>query len=60
MKLDLLTNSTVVDDAIRFSTKKQQSNEELKLSTTFNEGNNKESKREGEQEIREITTNKVF
>jgi hypothetical protein len=30
------------------------------LSTTFNEGNNKESKGEGEQEIREITTNKVF
>src|ERR671935_332034 len=35
MKLDLLTNATVVDDAIRFISKK--SNEKLKLSAFSNE-----------------------
>jgi DNA-binding MarR family transcriptional regulator len=33
MKLDLLTNATVVDDAIRFVANKQKSNEELTMST---------------------------
>jgi hypothetical protein len=42
MKLDLLTNATVVDDAIRFVANKQKSNEELTMSTTSDEQNNKD------------------
>ena len=51
MKLDLLTNATVVDDAIRFVAEKSTTNGE----------NNQESKSKGEEEqIRQITTNQVF
>jgi hypothetical protein len=71
MKLDLLTNATVVDDAIRFVSNK--SDEKLKLSSNSNE-DKKESKEpdydedqdqleeEQEEEAREITitTNQVF
>jgi hypothetical protein len=67
MKLDLLTNATVVDDAIRFVADKQKSNKELTMSTTSDEQNNKESKDEGEEkqekktgEIQTETMNQVF
>ena len=69
MKLDLLKNATVVDDAIRFVS--TRSNGNLKSST---EGDKEESKepdyeedkdqleeeQEQEYETREITTNQVF
>jgi predicted transcriptional regulator len=42
MKLDLLTNATVVDDAIRFASEK--SNERLKSSSSNNSGDAKGSK----------------
>ena len=63
MKLDLLTNATVVHDAIRFVS--QKSKENLKLLTNNNE-DEKESKEpnydEGPKEINHtsITTNEVF
>jgi hypothetical protein len=61
MKLDLLTNATVVDDAIR-----SKSKEELKSSSSNNEHNKEESKQpdyddEQEDETGEIATiNQVF
>jgi hypothetical protein len=67
MKLELLTNATVVDDAIRFVSAKTKEN--LKSST---EGDKEESKGpdydEGEDQLEEeqdeengeITTNEVF
>jgi hypothetical protein len=71
MKLDLLTNATVVDDAISFVS--YRSKEKLKSSANVNEHNKQESKEpdydeekdqleEGqEQETGEIaTTNEVF
>jgi hypothetical protein len=42
MKLDLLTNATVVDDAIRFVS--QKSNDKLNSSTNSNEDEKEESK----------------
>jgi hypothetical protein len=75
MKLDLLTNATVVDDAIRFvaSEKSKEKEEEQVKSppssssgSSGNEDNNKESKQhdyndEKEQKTAEITTiNQVF
>jgi hypothetical protein len=73
MKLDLLTNATVVDDAIRFVSSKTK--EKLKSSTS-NEGDKEESKEpdygEGEDQLEEekqgeetgemitTTTNQVF
>jgi hypothetical protein len=66
MKLDLLTNATVVDDAIRFVSSKSKHN------TNSNEGDKEESKEpdydedkdqleeEQEEEAGEITTNEVF
>jgi hypothetical protein len=48
MKLDLLTNATVVDDAIRFVTEKSECKEQVKSSSssTLDSSNedNKESK----------------
>jgi hypothetical protein len=73
MKLDLLTNATVVDDAIRFVS--DRSKEKLKpSSSSSNEDNKKESNESDydknedqlEEEIEEesgqvaITTNAVF
>jgi hypothetical protein len=67
MKMDLLTNATVVDDAIRFVSSKSKEN--LKSST---EGDKEEStepeydeykeqlKEEQGEETWEITTNQVF
>jgi hypothetical protein len=69
MKMDLLTNATVVDDAIRFVSSKSKEN--LKLSGNGDE-NGKESndpdyhedkdqlEEEQEEETGEITTNQVF
>jgi hypothetical protein len=68
MKLDLLTNATVVDDAIRFVS--QKSKEWLKSDS--NNEDNKESnepdydedkgqlEEKQEEETGEITTNQVF
>jgi hypothetical protein len=69
MKLDLLTNATVVDDAIRFVS--QKSNEKLKSSAVSNEDDNEskepnydedEDHLEDEQEVQtgEMTINRVF
>jgi hypothetical protein len=70
MKLELLTNATVVDDAIKFVS--QQSKEKLKSSSSNNNDNNKESNEpdydededrleEQEEDGGETTTlNKVF
>jgi hypothetical protein len=60
MKLDLLTNATVVDDAIRFLSEKFK--EKLKSSANSNEGDKEESngpdydEYEQEGQIGEITT----
>ena len=63
MKLDLLTNATVVDDAIRFVSQKSK---ETPL-VNSNEGDREESKEpdydedeEQEEETGEATTNQVF
>ena len=70
MKLDLLTNATVVDDAIRFVSVK--SKEKLKSSANDSEHNKEESsepdydedkdqlKEEHEEETGELTTNHLF
>ena len=70
MKLDLLTNATVVDDAIRFVS--DVSKEKLKLCSS-GEGDKEESKEpdyddedgdqleeEQEEQTEEVTTNQVF
>jgi hypothetical protein len=64
MKLDLLTNATVVDDAIRFVS--FMSREELKSSGNSNEDDTDydedkdQLEEEQEEEAGEITTNEVF
>jgi hypothetical protein len=70
MKLDLLTNATVVDDAIRFVS--QKSSEKLKSSDTSDKAVKEESnepdynedknqlEEEQEEETGEVTTNQVF
>jgi hypothetical protein len=66
MKLDLLTNATVVDDAIRFVSHK--SKEKLKSSGNSNEVQEEESNEPDydedkdplDEEQEEETTNKVF
>ena len=72
MKLELLTNATVVDDAIRFVS--NRSNEKLKLRSDNSNEDNKESKEpdydedkdqleeKQEEETGEIitTTNQIF
>ena len=69
MKLDLLTNATVVDDAIRFVS--NRSNEKLKPSNNSNEddkesndpdynGDKDQIEEEQEEETGNITTNHVF
>ena len=59
MKMDLLTNATVVDDAIRFVS--DRSKEELKSLNNGNEDRDQLDK-EQEEETREInqTANQVF
>jgi hypothetical protein len=65
MKLDLLTNATVVDDAIRFVSSKTKEN--IKPSHNHNEDDREsrepdyhEDKDQLEEEAGEITTNQVF
>jgi predicted transcriptional regulator len=67
MKLDLLTNATVVDDAIRFVSSKSKEN--VKSSTEGDKEksnepdyheNNDQLEEEQEEETGEITTNHVF
>jgi hypothetical protein len=57
MKLDLLTNATVVDDAIRFVTQKSKDN--INSTTTNNESKEPDYD-EDEEQAEEITTNNVF
>jgi hypothetical protein len=68
MKLDLLTNATVVEDAIRFVS--DSSKEKLKSSNNSHVQDGKESKEpvyndktseeKQEEEIGKITTNQIF
>jgi hypothetical protein len=70
MKLDLLTNATVVDDAIRFVSWKSKHKEKLNSSTNDSEydkeGSNEpdydedQLEAEQEEETGEVTTNQVF
>jgi hypothetical protein len=65
MKLDLLTNATVVDDAIRFVSKKsidKADNEDDKESSEpdYDEDNDNLGEAQEEWEAGEITTNEVF
>jgi predicted transcriptional regulator len=70
MKLDLLTNATVVDDAIRFVSQKSEDNEKLKRGSGKDDEGSKEAdydedkdplEEEQEEETGEITTaNQVF
>jgi hypothetical protein len=58
MKLDLLTNATVVDDAIRFVSK---SKEKPKSSANGSEHNKEDQlEQEQEKETGEMKTNQVF
>jgi hypothetical protein len=64
MKLELLTNATVVDDAIRFVSSRK-SEEDLKSSSSNTNESDKESNEPDYEEPREInyttiTTNEVF
>ena len=68
MKMDLLTNATVVDDAIRFVSQKSKEN----VKSAIGKGDKEESnepdydedkdqlEEEQEEETGEITTNQVF
>jgi hypothetical protein len=58
MKLDLLTNATAVDDAIRFVSRKSKDNVESKDSG--NKDDEEEAKEQQEQEAEDVTTNCVF
>jgi hypothetical protein len=69
-KLDLLTNATVIDDAIRFVSHKSKENEKLKLSgdkeeskeTDYDEdkGQLEEEQEEEAEETGEVTINQIF
>jgi hypothetical protein len=63
MKLDLLTNATVVDDAIRFVSQQSKDKEKLKSSSLL-EDDKEESKElnydEELEKITQVTTNNVF
>jgi hypothetical protein len=76
MKLDLLTNATVVEDAIRFVSSQKSKDKEKSLVANSDEGDNINNKEESneldhdedqdwleeeqEEETEEITTNHVF
>jgi hypothetical protein len=71
MKLDLLTNTTVVDDAIRFvasgKSKDKDKEEQVKSSSSSSDSSGKEednkdkaSEEKHEEETDEITINQVF
>jgi hypothetical protein len=64
MKLDLLTNATVVDDAIRFVSacplyRSQKSNDKASKEPYYDEDKDR-LKKEQEEETGEITVNQVF
>jgi hypothetical protein len=72
MKLELLTNATVVDDAIRFVADKSKDKEKLKSSTRsdkdgketyqsdYNEDRDQLGEEKQEEETGGITTNHIF
>ncbi|MFL6348706.1 MAG: hypothetical protein ACJ72X_10480 [Nitrososphaeraceae archaeon] len=70
MKLDLLTNATVVDDAIRFIPQKSKENVKPASSSSDEDGNESNDldynededqvEEEREEESREVTLNQVF
>jgi hypothetical protein len=71
MKMDLLTNATVVDDAIRFISQKSKDNEKLKSSSNSSEENkesngpeydedNNQLEHEMKEKTQEMPTNQVF
>jgi hypothetical protein len=63
MKLDLLTNATVVDDAIRFVSQKSKENIESTFSSNYDDKeSNEPNYDEGSREINNttITTNEIF
>ena len=71
MKLDLLTNATVVDDAIRFVSGKSKDNEKLKSSSNSSEEDkesngpeydedNNQLEHELKEKTQEMPTNQVF
>ena len=61
MKLDLLTNATVVDDAMRFTKESQDKLHTSKESKGSKESDYKTEKEEQEEETEEtLTTNQVF
>ena len=67
MKLDLLTNATVVDDAIRFVSQKSKDKEKESSSNNSGDGDNKEESKEhdhygepGKINYMTTTTNEVF
>jgi predicted transcriptional regulator len=62
MKLDLLTNATVVDDAIKFVSQKSKSKEELNSSSDNDKEDSDEPNydEDKDEKTREITSNQVF
>jgi hypothetical protein len=67
MKLDLLTNATVVDDAIRFVSSHKSKDKVMSSSSSSDRESNEPDYDEGEdqleerqEEIKEMTTNHVF
>ena len=67
MKLDLLTNGTVVDDAIRFVSEKSKQNLKPPSSSSNEDENesdeldyNEDQLEEQEEDTREMTINQVF
>ena len=74
MKLDLLTNATVIDDAIRFVSNKPDGKLKRSSSSNTNEGDDKEESKEPdyddedgdqleevqEEQTEEVTTKQVF
>ena len=63
MKLDLLTNATMVDDAIRFVSQKSKENIESTFSSNYDDKeSNEPNYDEGSREINNttITTNEIF
>ena len=61
MKMDLLTNATVVDDAIRFVSQKSIDKEESKDEPGYDEGKDQLEEEQGEEIHGEmITISQVF
>jgi hypothetical protein len=60
MKLDLLTNATVVDDAIRFVSEKSKEKQKSLTNSNKDEDQREEKLEEQTREITTATTNQVF